>query len=789
MFKDIFKGDAGIKIKSIFPCLEMLDDFGVGVAFISPQMEILALNKITKKWFPHIKVGERPICYKSFNVPPRDEICDYCPTIKALSDGKVHEAITDTQQGDRIVNYRVVASPLKDSSGNIIAAVEIVEDVTERKQAEDALRVALEKREELEAIINRSPGIVFLWRNAEGWPVEFVSDNISQFGYTTEDFTSGRVPYAKIVYPDDLERVAAEVAKYSKEGCKEFTQEYRILTKSGDVRWLDDRTWVRRNSNGVITHYQGVVFDITERKRLEEQIKVSEEKYRKFFEDTNDAIFIADTETGQLLDANKQAERLIGRTKEEICRMHQSQLHPPEEAETYKEMFKQRIKTGGGPNFDAEVINKDGVRIPVHIISSVIEIDGKKVMQGVFRDVSQLKKAEAEKKEAETLALIDPHTQLYNYRYFQRRLRTEFEVAKRHLTPLSLMFIDIDYFKSINDTYGHEFGDEVLREFAVLLERSCREIDIVTRFGGEEFIVILPDTDFKGTLSFAQRIQGAINKHKFGQYKVKLKISVGVGSYPEDGMKTKDGLLTCAENAVRLAKEKGGNAIYNCRDIRKKKLEASIIEAVSKRRVKAISKKFIGLSKRSNQNIVEAVYALAHTVGAKDAYTEAHSEDMVFFATEIGKKLSLSEEELEDLKHGAMLHDIGKIGISDNILLKKGKLTKKEFEAVKKHPQIGADIIRPVHFLKNVVPMILHHHERFDGYGYGSKLRGEEIPLGARIIGLVDAYQALTSNRPYRKAYSKKEAQKIIKEESGRHFDPKIVKVFLEFLAKKRKER
>ena len=143
----------------------------------------------------------------------------------------------------------------------------------ERKQAEKELRSALEKRKELEAIIYRSPAIVFLWRAAEGWPVEFVSDNIEQFGYTPEDFISGRIPFAKIVHPEDLGRVGAEVLRYSQEGQTEFTQEYRIITKSGDVRWLDDRTLVRRDTNGIITHYQGVVIDISERKRVEEALR------------------------------------------------------------------------------------------------------------------------------------------------------------------------------------------------------------------------------------------------------------------------------------------------------------------------------------------------------------------------------------------------------------------------------------------------------------------------------------------------------------------------------------
>lgn len=657
MFKDIFTSTRDVKRKEdLLTYFELCDNFGVGIALISPQMEILALNKIMKKWFPYIDVSKKPICYKAFNVPPRDTICSYCPTIKALTDGETHESTTETPAGDKIVNYRIVASSLKDSYDNIIAAIEVVEEITDTK-------------------------------------------------------------------------------------------------------------------------------------RLQEQLKASEEKYRRLFEGANDAIFIADPETGQLLDANRQAEKLIGRTKEEIRRMHQSQLHPPEEAEHYKEIFKQHAIKSHAVDFEAEVIDKNGTRIPVYISAAIQEIDGKKILQGIFRDLSNFKKLEVEKKEAEEFALVDPQTQLYNYRYLQRRLRSEFEEAKRRESPLSVLMIDIDYFKSINDTYGHEYGDKVIQEFASLLQRNCREIDVVTRFAGEEFTVIMPDTDKEGALSFANRIQSMINKHKFGTNKIKVKVSIGIASYPENGIKTVDELLTSVDKGVRIAKEKGGNTIYTAEQLQRKKLKASIIEAVSKRRVKEISKKFTNLTRRSNQNIIEAVYALAHAVGAKDSYTEEHSEDMVYYATEIGKRLNLSEEELEDLKHGAMLHDIGKIGISDNILLKKSKLAKKEFKAIQKHPQIGADIIRPVHFLKNVVPMILHHHERFDGYGYGSKLKGEEIPLGARVIGVVDVYQALISDRPYRKAYLKKEAQKIVKEESGRHFDPKIVKIFLEILEKEKEKR
>lgn len=141
---------------------------------------------------------------------------------------------------------------------------------------------------------------------------------------------------------------------------------------------------------------------------------------------------------------------------------------------------------------------------------------------------------------------------------------------------------------------------------------------------------------------------------------------------------------------------------------------------------------------------------------------------------------------MENIRQGAILHDLGKIGISDNVLLKKTQLTKKEFDEIKKHPQIAADIIRPIQFMHDIIPLILYHHEHWDGKGYPAGLKGEEIPIGARIISIADVYQALTSNRPYRKAFRKKEAMQMIKENSGTQFDPTIVDIFLKVLKREK---
>ena len=157
---------------------------------------------------------------------------------------------------------------------------------------------------------------------------------------------------------------------------------------------------------------------------------------------------------------------------------------------------------------------------------------------------------------------------------------------------------------------------------------------------------------------------------------------------------------------------------------------------------------------------------------------------MVAIATEIGKKLNLSGRELQNLEYAAILHDLGKIAIPDKILHKRKELTKKEYEKIKKHHQIGEEIIRSIHFLSSAVPMVLYHHERFDGLGYPYGLKGEEIPFSARIIAIADVYQALISDRPYRKAFSKEESLRIIEEGLGIQFYPKVVKAFLEIMGK-----
>jgi len=381
------------------------------------------------------------------------------------------------------------------------------------------------------------------------------------------------------------------------------------------------------------------------------------------------------------------------------------------------------------------------------------------------------------------LSLTDSHTGLYNHRYLGEVIDAEFQRARRYAHHLTIIMLDIDYFKSINDVYGHQFGDLVLKQLAKQLKKMVRRYDVVIRFGGEEFLIISPGIDRAQALLLSQRILEGLNLYSFGNKKhyVKLKISMGVASYPDDNATCGMDLVNTADQILNKAKESGGNRVYILSDIKKDN------DAVSNGKdknpnVKILKNKIDKLNKRANQSLTEAILAFAKTIELKDHYTGEHVEITGHYATLIANKIGLPREEVELIRQASILHDLGKIGISEKVLHKKSKLTKQEFEEIKKHPQIGADILRPIHFLHGLIPIIFYHHERWDGKGYPSGVKGEEIPIGARIIAIADVYQALTSDRPYRKAYSKEKAVKIIKSGAGTQFDPRITEIFLSIL-------
>lgn len=539
--------------------------------------------------------------------------------------------------------------------------------------------------------------------------------------------------------------------------------------------------------------------DITERRRAEAALEISEANYRSIFELASDAIIVRDIESYEIVDANEQACEIFCYPKQELLGTTPDALLPDEAPNNWEYLKPIYDKAAAGEPQSVEVMLKDKAGrtfwAEAHMKRAVI--GGMYRLLSIAHDISERKGAQQKiielnnsiataNEDLKRLALIDPHTGLYNYHYYSGVIEAEFSRAERQDTQLSLIMMDIDYFKSINDVYGHQFGDLVLKQLAELLKKTVRLYDTVIRFGGEEFLIIAPGAGNREALILAKRLLKAVEEHRFGDsaHDVKLKVSAAVGSYPEDlRIKKSSDFIDIADGILNRVKEEGGNRAYSSLDMGISEKDAALMDETS---ATALKDKIWKLTARGNQSVAEAIFAFAKTIELKDHYTGEHVDDTMYYAINIAEKLGLSAHEVETIKYAAALHDLGKVGIPESILHKKGKLTEKEYEIIKKHPQIGADILRPIHFLHDIIPALLHHHERWDGKGYPSGLKGHMIPLSARIIAVADSYQAMTSNRPYKKAVSEKEALEALKAGSGEQFDPMVVKTFLTVLKEKK---
>ena len=360
-------------------------------------------------------------------------------------------------------------------------------------------------------------------------------------------------------------------------------------------------------------------------------------------------------------------------------------------------------------------------------------------------------------KRIEEESYLDFLTGLFNRRYFNKRLDEEINRQRRHGGVFSLAICDLDFFKNYNDKYGHTAGDKLLKQIGGIIKDSVRADDLPCRYGGDEFAILLPDTDSDNALSVTERLRKNIEE-KMIKRKIPLTVSFGLASWPVSGTNAEE-MLKAADTASFEAKRLGGNRCI-----------PSTILASKLLRTRAE----IG----AEETIVSIVCSLTGVLEARNFYMYGHSRGVNKYALMIGEALSLSKEELVCLSRAALLHDIGKIGVNDKILSKKGKLNKREWKEVKRHPEVGAKLVGCFPPLLHCKPAILYHHERWDGAGYPSGLKGEEILLEARILAIADAFAAMTSARPYRPAMSYQEAILRLKEEAGKQFDPELAEVF-----------
>ncbi|MFC1646540.1 PAS domain S-box protein [Candidatus Omnitrophota bacterium] len=725
----------------------------------------------------------------------------------------------------------VSAIAIKDANGRVKYFDGIVEDITESKNAEKALR-ASEERYRLLIDNNTEPITIY---DLEGNILLVNYAGAKNLGGLPENFLKKSLFEFLPEMADDIRNRIQQVIKTGS-GCY---FEDLVMLPGGEERWFWSNHQPVRDQAGNIFAIQVISRDITERKKAEERQNNTAIGLRKVVEVADELIACPDLDNLFLRAVELSREKLglercaifveedgfiqgsygtdkYGRTtdehalrfeKNESWAKHLRKLGPDDPK--WIKVEESRLEWDGRRSIEIDrgwivltpiqsAQRPIGVFVNDAVISKSgidqIKQDTLAVFCSLLGNIAERKRAEKElvvlnkelfksNKRFKQLAFRDSHTGLYNHRYLQEAIESEFSRSKRYGFPLSVIMLDLDYFKSINDAYDHQFGDLVLKQFARQIKRMVRRYDAVIRFGGEEFFIVSPGIDRFAALNLAQRILDFVSSSNFGneKFKVRLKLSVAVVSYPENKVAKGMDLVELADRILNKAKENGGSRVYSSTDI--KELIHPVLENDDGGLdVKSLRIKISRLNKRANQSLIESVFAFARTIKLKDQYTGEHVESTVCFATEIANKLGLCKNEIEQVKRAAMLHDLGKIGISEKILLKRSQLTPKEFDHIKKHPQIGADILRPIHSLHGIIPLVLYHHEKWDGSGYPKGLKEDEIPLGARIVAIADVYHALISDRPYRKAFSKEKARVIIREGAGAQFDPEIVDLFLKVI-------
>ena len=608
----------------------------------------------------------------------------------------------------------------------------------------------LDSEQRLEDIVNFLPDATFVI-NLEGQVIFWNKAIEEMTGISKEQMIDrGNCEYA-IPFYGERRPILIDLALLSSNEYYKLKDEYDFIRQEGDTLLCEfyvPKTYGGKGAylwgsasklhdvSGNIIGAIESIRDITDRKKMEKLISDEKERLKTTLLSVGDGVISTDNQ-GRVVLLNKVAEQLTDWTQEEAFGK------PLEEVfNTINEFTRERcenlahkvLDTGNiiGLANHTILISKEGIERPIEDSAAPIKDEDDKIngVVLVFRDFTEKKERQAK---IEYLSFHDQLTGLYNRRFFEeelKRLDTE-----RNL-PLTLVMADVNGLKLTNDAFGHRVGDKILQRAAEVMKKECRADDIIARIGGDEFVIILPKTDSRQAAMIVKRIKDTIANEKVDS--IMVSISFGWETKQEP-----------AEEMTAIFKKAEDN-MYRC------KLSES--SSIRHKTIKVIIK----------------------TLHEKNTREQQHSARVSQLCEAIGVALYLCLEDINELRTVGLMHDIGKVSLEERILDKIGSLSDSEWIEIKRHAETGYRILSSVNEFSPLAEYVLAHHERWDGKGYPKGLTGEEIPLEARIIAVADAYDAMTSDKPYRKAFSEDIAIEEIKRNAGIQFDPDIARVFVE---------
>lgn len=583
----------------------------------------------------------------------------------------------------------------------------------------------------LQSMFDRHSALMLLIEPVSGKIVDANTAACNFYGYSKEELLNLTIMDINMMPVNEAER--RRLTLYE-EKQRYFFFPHRL--KNGEIRFMDVYTSPIPDGDHMLLY--SIFFDVTDRENYRNELVREQEMLRTTLESIGDGVVTTDG-NGMITSLNSVAQEITGwKWKEAEGRLFTDVFHLQNEetGQPVENLIEKVLETGQIIGLDNHTVlrRRQGELIPIADSAAPIRTEDGKIfgVVMVFRDISKDKEQNAQ---IRFLSYHDSLTGLYNRRYIEEAMR---RLDTKKSLPISVIMGDVNGLKITNDVFGHKAGDSLLKNVAKTLENNCREGDLIARWGGDEFVIFMPRTGTQDAEQIIRNIKQSCDAIRDNTLRVSLSLGCAVKEDAEEDL----------QNILQLAEEN----MYH------QKL----------------------LDGKSYRNAI--INALLVMLYEKSIETEEHTERLGIFCQCIGRKLQLPSKEMDELSLLAVLHDIGKVGVSRGILQKPDRLQSAEWEEMKRHPEIGYRIAQATPELAIVADFILSHHERWDGKGYPRGLKEEEIPLVCRILAIADAYDAMTNDRVYRSAMSREEALIELKKNAGTQFDPQIVELFIDMI-------